>query len=485
MKIKKLFAMTAALCICLNMAACGGAKEETKPAETTAATTTTTVAETATTTEATTTAAPPETTTEAATTTEKETTTTTTVKEEEPVIKDGIVKIKLQDDEVDITLPYTVDVPLAEGKAEFVYPSGRLKTKLYEAPSEESAVVTELMAGTDVTVYVSAVFKTSNFVFIKTDEAEGWCKENDIMDFEIGQNRYDGLHAAQLPENCYDEMITMYVLPESLDIKDKPDDNANVIYTDDKNSGVQVLGDNGSGWYFVEYSTGPDWGLGWVKQDSGAGYDNLYEWEEYTNRYTEMYGKSPVMGSPDTDKPVIYLYPEKEMQVDVKLTTNNAKLWTTYPKYDNGWSVTATPEGKLTDKDGHTYDYLFWDAKDGNTYDMSRGFCVKGEDTVDFLREKLTQLGLNETEMNEFITYWLPRMEHNEYNLVAFQTEDYDRNFPLSITPEPDSVLRLLMTYKPMEEYTEIEPQELDSFERKGFTVVEWGGEELGENYLQ
>lgn len=76
---------------------------------------------------------------------------------------------------------------------------------------------------------------------------------------------------------------------------------------------------------------------------------------------------------------------------------------TTYPKYDNGWSVTAKPDGKLTDKDGHTYDYLFWDAKDGNVYDMRKGFCVRGEDTVDFLREKLTFLGLNESEMNEFI----------------------------------------------------------------------------------
>ena len=32
------------------------------------------------------------------------------------------------------------------------------------------------------------------------------------------------------------------------------------------------------------------------------------------------------------------------------------------------------------------------------------------------------------------------------------------------------------MTAKPMDHYEEIEPQTFDGFERKGFTVIEWGG---------
>jgi len=32
------------------------------------------------------------------------------------------------------------------------------------------------------------------------------------------------------------------------------------------------------------------------------------------------------------------------------------------------------------------------------------------------------------------------------------------------------------MAYVPLENAVNIEPQELDTFERKGFTVVEWGG---------
>lgn len=46
----------------------------------------------------------------------------------------------------------------------------------------------------------------------------------------------------------------------------------------------------------------------------------------------------------------------------------------------------------------------------------------------------------------------------------------------LSITPEPDSILRVFMVYKPLDQYAEIEEQILPGFERKGFAVVEWGG---------
>ena len=79
-------------------------------------------------------------------------------------------------------------------------------------------------------------------------------------------------------------------------------------------------------------------------------------------------------------------------------------------------------------------------------------------------------------EMNEFIVYWLPLMEHNEYNLISFQSEKYTDSAKLNITPAPDSMLRVFMTYSPLEKAVDIEPQEFATFERSGFTVVEWGG---------
>jgi len=96
-----------------------------------------------------------------------------------------------------------------------------------------------------------------------------------------------------------------------------------------------------------------------------------------------------------------------------------------------------------------------------------------------FLKEKLSYMGLTEAEMNEFIVYWLPRMEHNKYNLIAFQGDAYTDSAKLNITPTPDNLLRVFMAYIPLEEAVDVQPQQLETFERKGFTVVEWGGSEI------
>ena len=47
---------------------------------------------------------------------------------------------------------------------------------------------------------------------------------------------------------------------------------------------------------------------------------------------------------------------------------------------------------------------------------------------------------------------------------------------PLTVTPKPDSVVRVHMVYLPLEQPIEIPEQELTPMERTGFTVVEWGG---------
>lgn len=206
-------------------------------------------------------------------------------------------------------------------------------------------------------------------------------------------------------------------------------------------------------------------------------YNGNYGWLKMVNDDNE-----PTINSLlDYDKPVIYLYPEQQTDVHVELELTTSELATTYPKYNNGWDVTAYPDGKLLNKaDGTHHRYLFWDSVNCWTrFDFSKGFCVSGSDTESFLKEKLAFMGLTEEEMNEFIVYWLPRMEHNAYNLISFQGEAYTDSAKLSITPEPDSLCRIFMTYIPLENAVDIEPQQLETFERKGFSVVEWGGSEI------
>ena len=172
-------------------------------------------------------------------------------------------------------------------------------------------------------------------------------------------------------------------------------------------------------------------------------------------------------------KPVIYLYPREETNVDVTLDYDG-RLTCTYPKYTGGWSVTARPDGTLTDGAGQSYNYLYWEGEDRNEYDFSRGFCVAGADSAAFLEDALARLGLTRREANEFIVFWLPQLEENPYNLIAFQTDAYTDHARLTVTPE--TVLRVFMAWKPLDAPVEIEAQPLTAPTREGFTLVEWGG---------
>lgn len=176
-----------------------------------------------------------------------------------------------------------------------------------------------------------------------------------------------------------------------------------------------------------------------------------------------------------TEKPVIYLYPEAETDVTVRLDYAG-DLTCTYPAYDGAWRVAAAPDGTLTDESGQTYRYLYWEGTDNVQYDFSEGFCVPGSETAAFLEDALAQLGLTRAEANEFIIYWLPQMEQNAYNLISFQSDAYTDAAKLTITPQPDTLLRVFMAWKPLTSAVEIAPQTLTAPERTGFTAVEWGG---------
>ena len=175
------------------------------------------------------------------------------------------------------------------------------------------------------------------------------------------------------------------------------------------------------------------------------------------------------------EKPVIYLYPEATTAVSVRLDYD-VLLTCTYPAYENVWAVTAAPDGTLTDAKGQTYNYLYWEGETAAEYDLTEGFCVAGADTAAFLEDALTQLGLTRREANEFIVYWLPRMEGNPYNQISFQQEAYTDSAKLTVTPAPDSILRVFMVWKPLDKPVDIPAQTLPAFERHGFTLVEWGG---------
>ena len=175
-------------------------------------------------------------------------------------------------------------------------------------------------------------------------------------------------------------------------------------------------------------------------------------------------------------KPVIYLYPENETEINVMFAKPEL-LTTTYPKFNSSWKVNVKPNGDMYDENGRYYYALYYEAKGSKLNHFEEGFYVEKDDAIDFLEEKLSILGLNERESNEFIMYWLPVLEQNEKSLVYFETtESLQKKNKLIINPKPDSLLRINIHIKKVNKKVSIKEQELPRFERKGFSAVEWGG---------
>jgi len=183
----------------------------------------------------------------------------------------------------------------------------------------------------------------------------------------------------------------------------------------------------------------------------------------------------------EVDKPVIYLYPESSVEFSLSVHPTG-KMAFTYPKYNSNWSGTASPDGSLQ-IDGATYRYLFWESKQDMAPmnpSKSAGFVVNSENVLAFLEEKLSLVGFTSIEKADFITYWAPRMIAHENVFVSFhQNETCNQFAALDITPKPDVIARFYMSWAPCKSDVQASPQEITPITRKGFTVLEWGGQQL------
>jgi hypothetical protein len=70
-------------------------------------------------------------------------------------------------------------------------------------------------------------------------------------------------------------------------------------------------------------------------------------------------------------------------------------------------------------------------------------------------------------------------MQVSAYNLIAFQSDAYTDHARLTVSPEPDSVLRVFMAWKSLDGPVDLPAQDLPGFTRSGFTLVEWGGAQV------
>lgn len=207
--------------------------------------------------------------------------------------------------------------------------------------------------------------------------------------------------------------------------------------------------------------------------------DSLLIEKQHVNRYSVFlqYAEQMIM----TEKPVIYLYPETDTTVEVKVDPAG-KFTFTYPEYNDGWKFKASANGDLTFGED-TYNYLFWESSARysiHSNGLAKGYLVRGDEATTFLKEKLTEAGLTSEEQSDFITYWAPRLAKNDQNFVRFEfNETCDRFAKLDITPKPDHVYRIYMLWYPTNQKNIPSEQIIQKVDRTGFTVVEWGGQDL------
>ena len=173
-----------------------------------------------------------------------------------------------------------------------------------------------------------------------------------------------------------------------------------------------------------------------------------------------------------------------KVKLSIKLGYED-KITCSYPKYIDGWNVLANPNGNLVDLDTKKNLYspkglmvsLNSLLIDSGAYLL---FLVNGTDNIEFLEEKLAKLGLTEREAEEFIIYWLLKLQNNKYNYIRFASmEEINKNMPLDFSLEPDTLIRVLMVYKSLDEPINIKVQQLIAPERRGFVAVEWSGTEI------
>jgi len=180
-------------------------------------------------------------------------------------------------------------------------------------------------------------------------------------------------------------------------------------------------------------------------------------------------------------KPAIYLYPEEDTYITVKLDIDG-EITTTIPPYNDDWRVFATKEGGIiNEEDGEKYDYLFWEADPNVLVLPDTGWVVAQVDLEKWFDEYLDKLGLNKKEKTQFMEYWQGRLHGGGYYEIKLLSRAFlDEHARLIITPQPDTLIRVIFHFRPldepMDESKSLAAPVIEPPKREGFVVVEWGG---------
>jgi hypothetical protein len=173
-------------------------------------------------------------------------------------------------------------------------------------------------------------------------------------------------------------------------------------------------------------------------------------------------------------KPNIYIYPVQKMNLSIKLIfPQGGSITESIPLYHGIWNIDVEPSGLIDNQ----YSYLYYECRIADQFKYKSGWEVEGNQLETFFRDNLAETGFIETEIEDFIEYWIPILDDTKnYAIFPQFKEDIDPVIQLNFSVEPTSVLRLFYVIMENEGMIhDLEEPVIPHFERIGFTVTEWG----------
>jgi hypothetical protein len=181
---------------------------------------------------------------------------------------------------------------------------------------------------------------------------------------------------------------------------------------------------------------------------------------------------SPWVDDIPSKKPNIYLYSDRDLTAQVRLSPERA-ITVSDPVYrpGKGWQA-EIKNGSLNGRG----DFLFYESVvPDSVWQKDEGYSIRAEYRSGDMAVMLGQYGFNEKETVEFIEYWSSHLIGDvDYVFYPQETGAVDRVMPLSVSPGPDYVSRIWFYAEPLVSSPEpvTGPEQIV---REGFYIVEWG----------
>lgn len=213
-----------------------------------------------------------------------------------------------------------------------------------------------------------------------------------------------------------------------------------------------------------------------VMKDPLHKYEGLFPFEVKMIASNEDYSDTLVQLVHDeliVKKPNIYIYPLTNINLCVDIFFPlGGEVVESIPKYNEGWCVEIDTDGKINNQ----YDYLFYESKQPNLFQKTKGWSVKREDLKEFFVQNMLKYNFSNKEIKDFIDYWIPRLnDSNYYNIYPQTKDDINKTNRINFSVMPDSFYRLFYSIQGVKEISILKKPEIISFDRDGYFIVEWG----------